>query len=139
MRSKAPLGAIEQVIMLLVFALAAAVCLRGFAWADSTSKHNRNCDLAIAEAQSAAAVLQHSGGDLAAAAEIMGGRVDGQRWTVRYDERWEQTDGEGAFALLVESRPAAALMGAAEVTVTGDGERLAELTVSWQEVAADER
>lgn len=138
MRSKAPLSAIEQVIMLLIFALAAAVCLRGFAWADSTSKHNRNCDLAMAEAQNAAAILQNNGGDLTAAAEIMGGRVEEECWGIDYNEQWEQTDTEGKFALLVRFRPSPALVSVAEITVAGDGERLAELKVSWQEVAADE-
>ncbi len=138
MRSKAPLAVIEQIIMLLVFALAAAVCLRGFAWADSTSRHNRNCDLALVQAQNAAAILQNNGGDLAAAAEIMGGRVEGQRWGIHYNEQWEQTDGEGAFALLVGIRPSLPLIGTAQITVFDDGGQLAELTVSWQEVAADE-
>jgi len=137
MRSKAPLAVIEQVIMLLVFALAAAVCLRGFAWADSTSRHNRNCDLALVQAQNAAAILQNNGGDLAAAAEIMGGRVEGQCWGIHYNKQWEQTDGEGAFILFVRFRPTVSLMSTARITVAGDGELLAELTVSWQEVTAD--
>ncbi len=137
MRSKAPLAVIEQVIMLLVFALAAAVCLRGFAWADSTSRHNQNRDLALVQAQNAAAILQNNGGDLTAAAEIMGGWVDGQHWGIHYNEQWEQTDAEGAFALLVSFRPTLPLMGTARITVAGDGELLAELTVSWQEVTAD--
>ncbi|MBQ3134237.1 MAG: hypothetical protein IJB75_00265 [Oscillospiraceae bacterium] len=124
--------------MLLIFALAAAVCLRGLAWADSTSKHNRNCDLAMAEVQSAAAILQNNGGDLAAAAEIMGGRADEQRWAIHYNEQWEQTDGAGAFILSVRFRPTPPLMSSARITVTGDDELLAELTVSWQEVTADE-
>lgn len=138
MRSKAPLAVIEQVIMLLVFALAAAVCLRGFAWADSTSRHNQNRDLAMVQAQNVAAILQNNGSDLTAAAEIMGGRVEGQRWGIHYNEQWEQTDTEGAFALLVRFRPTVPLMSTAQITVADGNELLAELTVSWQEVTADE-
>lgn len=138
MRSKAPLSVIEQVIMLLVFALAAAVCLQGFAWADSTSRHNQNRDLALVQAQNAAAILQNNGGDLTAAAEIMGGRVEGQRWGIHYDEQWEQTDMEGVFALQVSVRPLMPLMGTAQITVADENELLAELVVNWQEVTADE-
>lgn len=137
MRSKAPLAVIEQVIMLLAFALAAAVCLRGFAWADSTSRQNQNRDLALVQAQNAAAILQNNGGDLTAAAEIMGGRVEGQCWGIHYNEQWEQTDEKGAFILFVRFRPTLSLMSTARITVAGDGELLAELMVSWQEVTAD--
>lgn len=138
MRSKAPLAVMEQVIMLLIFALTAAVCLRAFAWADSTSRHNQNRDFAMVQAQSAAAILQHNGGDFAAAAEQMGGRVQQERWVIRYDGDWEQTEQTGKFALQVSMKPTLPLMGAARITVADDGELLAELTVCWQEVAADE-
>lgn len=138
MRSKAPLSVIEQVIMLLVFALAAAVCLRGFAWADSTSQRSRNCDLAMVQAQNAAAILQNNGGDLTAAAEIMGGQAEGRRWDIHYNEQWERTDTQGVFALQVSVRPTLPLMGSAQITVADDGGLLAELMVSWQEVAAYE-
>lgn len=138
MRSKAPLSVLEQVLMLLIFALAAAVCLRGFAWADSTSQRNRSCDLATVQAQNAAAILQNNGGDLAAAAEIMGGRAEETRWSIHYDDQWTQTDTAETFTLLVSIRPSLPLMGTAQITVFDDGGQLAELTASWQEVAADE-
>lgn len=138
MRSKAPLAVMEQVIMLLIFALAAAVCLRAFAWADSTSRHNQNRDFAMVQAQSAAAILQHSGGDLTAAAEEMGGRVQQEQWLIHYDGDWAQTERAGEFTLQVSTKPTLSLMGAARIEVADEGELLAELTVCWQEVAADE-
>lgn len=138
MRSKAPLAVIEQVIMLLVFALAAAVCLRGFAWAHSTSIYNRNCDMAMLQAQNAAAIIQNNGGDLFQAAQIMGGQTNGERWGIHYNEKWERTDAQGEFVLLVQFRPSPALVSVAQITVFNESGLLAELTVSWQEVAADE-
>ena len=39
MRSKAPLVMMEQMVMLLVFALAAALCLQAFVRSDAQSKH----------------------------------------------------------------------------------------------------
>ena len=38
MRSKAPLALMEQMVMVLVFALAAALCLQAFALADRISR-----------------------------------------------------------------------------------------------------
>lgn len=37
-RSKAPLALMEQIIMILVFALASAVCLQAFVYADRLSR-----------------------------------------------------------------------------------------------------
>ena len=138
MRSKAPLGVIEQVIMLLVFALAAAVCLRGFVRADSISQHNRNCDLAMVQMQNAAAVLQNSGGDLMTAVRIMGGQVEAECWSIHYNEQWEQVEMDGAFVLQAGLRASLPLMGTARITVADEGGQLTELMVSWQEVATHE-
>lgn len=136
MRSKAPLSVIEQLIMLVVFSLAAAVCLRGFAWADSQSKHSRARDLALIQAQSAAGMLKQTGGDLAAAAEGMGGQVRESQWTISYDEDWEPVRGEGAYVLSARHLPQTEglPMGSARVTVQDEHGTLSELCVSWQEV-----
>ena len=138
MRSRAPLSVLEQLLMVLVFALAAAICLRGFVWADSTSRRNQNRDLALVQAQSAAAVVQYNRGDLTRAARSMGGQAQPGQWTIHYDEQWGQTDEGGAFVLQVtpEVTEQSGLLGSARVKVTGGGETLVQLEVSWQEVAA---
>ena len=46
MRSKAPLALMEQMVMVLVFALAAALCLQAFALADRISRQNAERDQA---------------------------------------------------------------------------------------------
>ncbi len=61
MKSKAPLALIEQTIMILVFALAAALCLRVFVWSEQTSKRDINRDRAVVEAQNAAEILKSEG------------------------------------------------------------------------------
>ena len=125
--------------MLLVFALAAALCLRGFAWADSTSQYNQNCDFAMVQAQNAAEMIKWARGDFSVAAQRMGGRVEETKWVIRYDEEWVQTEAAEAFVLQVSTEPTLPLMGAARVAVSGNGEPLAELRVCWQEVVTDER
>lgn len=64
MRSKAPLVLIEQMIMLLVFALAAALCLQAFVKADGISMQGENRSYAVVAAQNAAEVIRHSGGSM---------------------------------------------------------------------------
>ena len=65
MRNKSPLALMEQLVMVLVFALAAALCLQVFMFADLTSERNAAIDRAVTECQNAAEILKASGGDLA--------------------------------------------------------------------------
>ena len=71
MRSKAPLALMEQMIMVLVFALAAALCLRAFVLSDSMSIENERRDNGVLLAQNAAEVYKACRGDAEAAAEIL--------------------------------------------------------------------
>ena len=54
MRTKSPLALMEQLVMVLVFALAAALCLQVFVLADKTSRHNADVDNAVLLAQNTA-------------------------------------------------------------------------------------
>ena len=47
MRSKAPLAMMEQMVMLLVFALAAALCLQAFVKSDQLSQQGEVRDRAV--------------------------------------------------------------------------------------------
>ena len=50
-RSKAPLALMEQIIMILVFALAAAVCLQAFVYANGLSTRGEKENIAAEHAQ----------------------------------------------------------------------------------------
>lgn len=136
MKRSGSLLLMELTIMLLVFALASALCARAFVWADSRSRQSANEDMALLHAQNAAEALKHCGGDFAMAAQSHGGSWDGV-WSVSYNEQWEITDGAAAYFLRVEPvDPAQPLLGQAKLTVRNeDGAVLAELSVCWQEVA----
>ena len=71
MKSKSPLVMLEQLIMILVFALAAALCLQAFALADGQSKNSAARDIAMLEVQRAAEIIKHCGGDITEAAAIL--------------------------------------------------------------------
>ena len=60
MRSKASLFLMEQLVMLLVFALAAALCLSVFVRANEISSQTAKRDEAVRIAQNAAEILKNS-------------------------------------------------------------------------------
>ena len=136
MRSKAPLALMELTIMALVFALAAALCLRAFVWSDTHSIRNDARDQAILQAESAAEVLKHSRGDFALASTALGGSWDGSAWIISYDTQWQQTRGPSLYTLSVQPEGSGQIyLGQANVEVTdSSGESLVQLTVCWQEV-----
>jgi len=133
MKSKSPLMLMEQLIMVLVFALAAAFCLQAFVLADRVSHDCEKRDAAVCAAQSAADTLKGCAGDYAAAAKILGGEWDGECWSVAV----EKTDGESVGLLTVTPQKSEnTLLGRAQVEVIAqDGEPLFSLPVAWQEVA----
>lgn len=118
MKSKTPLMLMELVIMLLVFVLAAGLCLRAFLWADSTSDRSAESDRTVTAAQNAAELTRYYRGDLEAAAKEMGGTWDGEAWTFTTNEC------QVTVTPLPNQTP---YLGTAQVRA---GE--VELTVSWQ-------
>lgn len=154
MRSKAPLLLMEQMVMLLVFALAAALCLQAFVKSDNLSRRSEARDRAVTLCQSAAETVRHSGGNFNEAAEELGLEF-GQGSTMfrYYDENWEPLpmsrgpvpDDEGtapepweyaAYRLTVQAvLDTAPGLGKASVCVSSepDGETLFKVEVCWQE------
>lgn len=61
MRSKAPLVMMEQIVMVLIFALAAALCLQTFVLSGKISKQTEAENRAAIEAQNAAETIKAQG------------------------------------------------------------------------------
>lgn len=140
MKNKAPLALMEQMVMLLVFALAAALCMQVFVFARQLSLRCEAEAHAVQAAQNAAEVLKGSGGDYARAVKAHGGRCEEEIWRIGYDGQWRQSETDVAY--WVEVVPAGSgqpLLGMADVTVeTSEDVELFSLTVAWQEVAGHE-
>lgn len=138
MKDKTALSLLELVIMLAVFALAAALCLRIFIRTEEVSVKNVNMDQALLQAQNAAETVKHCRGDLIAAAEHLGGSADGKVWRITFDDRWHETEEDTAFILTVSlGSGEMPLLGEASVMVEQeDGSVLAQLDVCWQEVGS---
>lgn len=94
MRSKAPLVLMEQLVMLLVFALAAALCVQAFALSDRTSIRNAARDRAVLEAQNAAEALKGANTDYFTGMGAAGDSATG--WYISYDAQWEPVRGQSS-------------------------------------------
>ena len=151
MRSRSPLALMEQLVMVLVFALAAALCLQVFAFSDSMSRRNEAVDRAVTQCQNVAETLKAAGGDMAhaqrAVAEQMGGSSRQGLLQICYDENWNvlpaEDTGDCVYVLDIQGVPVdvdgmwkAHIRAAAvkDIGVGGSGEGLFELYVAWQEV-----
>ncbi len=138
MRSKAPLVLMEQMVMLLVFALAAALCLQAFVQSDAQSGRAQARDRAVVLCQSTAEVLRATGGDFEQAARLLGGDGAGEdSLMIDYREDWTAADGTMRYTLgacRVESGVPG--LGKAEVWVRDEAEEdeLFRIAVAWQEV-----
>jgi hypothetical protein len=137
MKRNASLALIEQVIMLLILIVAAALCLRAFAWSDQQSLHYTDRDRAMVELQSAAEILKTHSGDFSAAAASYGGRATQTQWVLDFDENWNITATSGTYRICATAIACDVdYLGSATLTVQPVvGDIFAELTISWQEVA----
>ena len=96
-RSKAPLAMMEQMVMLLVFALAAALCLQAFVKSDGMSKRGEARDRAVVLAQNAAEAVRACGGDFEEAAQLLGAEDwDEESITLNYNSGWSLLPPAGA-------------------------------------------
>ena len=124
MKNKASLVLMEQLIMILVFALAAAACLRIFAWSAETSHGLQARGKAVILCQNAAEIVKASGG-LEEAETELGAEKQGDIWTVPHDRihHMELQPLESGVPGLAQ----------AEIRFLAGEEMLFSLIIGWQE------
>lgn len=135
MRSRSTLVLMELVVMVLVFALTGALCLRAFTWADRVSQAQADRGQALLCAQNGAQLLKSCRGDFRKAAQVHGlGNED--RWVIHYSEDWQVCNEPGVFRLqAARTQEERGLLGGALIEVYDAQETLlAQLKVKWQEV-----
>lgn len=125
MKSKASLALIECCIMLLVLALASALCLKSFLWADIRSRENSLRDTALCQMQSAAETLK-AYGSYEAAAKHYGGTWDGRLWHI---------SGEDYHIQVTPVSANRELLSGALVEAVYQQQVILSFRVYWQEVA----
>jgi len=128
MKNKASLVLLEQLVMVLVFSLAAAACLRIFVWSDRTSREMQQHSEGVILCQNAAETLK-AAADLEEGALSLGAVRQGNLWKAQYDGKYRLE--------LEETQRMISGMGQAIVrTVSMETEEtLFSLLVGWQEVA----
>jgi len=133
MKNKAPLTIIELTVMLLVFALAAALCLRAFLWADRESKNIVKLDQAVMQAQTAAELLKSCQGNLDLLVAAAGGVATDTDWVLHYDGQWRPTTIDSTYELRITLHPDnSEFLGTASVNVYQDNQCLTSLLAAWQ-------
>lgn len=143
MKRKAPLSMMELMVMIAVFALAAALCLQAFVKSDQMSRRVEARDTAAILCQSVAELVQYEKGDLPLALERVTGVEAAQRsgfgYFVSYDSDWKIIEGAGAAAYtlrVMETDSGAQGLGKALVEAflwsKGEMESLFSIQVSWQ-------
>ena len=138
MKNKAPLALMEQLIMLMVFAIAAALCLQIFALSGRISCNLETRDNAIMAVQNAAESIKISNGNLTEHTALVGGTCTEDTWNIYYDADWEVTSPDRAVynvsAHVLDDT--SEYLGTADVSASEiNGSTLFEITVAWQEVA----
>ncbi len=138
-RGKTPLLLMEQLVMLLVFALAAALCLRAFVFSDRLSRQLEARDRAAELIQSVAETLRHTDGDFPRAAELLGAQHgDENSLMIDFGSDWAPA-GETMRYTLGASRQDSGVpgLGRAQVWARDEetGQELLRLDIAWQEVS----
>lgn len=100
-KSKSSLFLIEMMIVILVFAIASAVCASLFVQARLTSRLSSQLTMAVTRCQNAAEHLRAAGDDPAAMAQVLGATPLGRGvFQVGYDADGQPTDWASARYLL---------------------------------------
>lgn len=137
MRSRTPLALMEQVIMVLVFALAAALCLRAFVLSDSISQACAERDRALLALQSTAETLKHYRGDLAKTEETVELTLDNTDVVLYHSDhrRDRASDPDTLYIVILPTSGDPELLGRALLTAeNADGETILAMETAWQEV-----
>ena len=135
MKNKAPLALMEQLIMLLVFALAAALCLQVFVYSAQVSRRCETQANAAAAVQNAAEIAKAYRGDTAQISKRLGGCESADGWLLRYDANWQPIEAENAaYTVLILPQPTEhPALGSARIIAADGTETVFELAVYWQE------
>lgn len=139
--SKAPLVLMEQVIMVLVFALVAALCIQAFVLSRTLSIQMTDRDHAMNVSQTLAETVKAYGGDPERVCETLGGETDGDRMRFFYDADWNaSTETDASFLLVLEQEAGEGFCRNGKVTVTdSSGEReIISMNIAWQGAEAYE-
>jgi len=135
MKSKAPLSLMEQLIMLVVFALSAALCLQIFVFSSQVSKHCKARDHAVTEVQNVAEIVKDSCGNKEKYAAVLNGSLYDNGFLINYDENWIPSSEDQAkyHITILPTNSDHPYLGTAEITAADqENDPLFSIVISWQ-------
>ena len=149
MRSKTPLALMEQLVMILVFALATAMCVRMFVLSDRLSKNNEAVSQAVLIAQNTAEEMKSRRQCFEELFDAEDGTVGfaGGVWTIAYDEQWNPielnpetvTDPKEKYRMeITEEETTVQGLVRVQIVVWEGADTLFEIPLAWQEVGGHE-
>lgn len=124
-RSKAPLALMEQIIMILVFALASAVCLQAFVYADRLSRNGEQSHTAMTKAQQVAEYCKANRGDLDKVCQVLAAERTKDGLTAAYPE-------EEMVLSLVLTEDTAYVQKATVSVDDQEGKEIYSIEIAWQ-------
>lgn len=126
-RSKSPLALMEQVIMVLIFALAAAICVQAFVTARSLSIQSKTKDKAMEICQNVAE-------------EYKAGQPDSAPEDVCYNEEWQVDTKAVAYRVqyFVENENEYHICGRLVVMDEQKKKAVCQLRLAWQKGGSHE-
>ena len=136
MKNKAPLALLEQIIMILVFALTAAFCLQGFILSDQISRRQEMQTQAVLIAQNTAETLKNTAGDFSESASRLGGVATEHGWSIPYDASWKTLTALDTATYVLEITKldsGTPNLGSAQIQLLHAEDILFEITTAWQE------
>ncbi len=119
----------EQIIMILVFALAAAVCLQAFVYSDNMSQAGRDENLAASYAQEVIETCKSYDGDLDRTCEALEGTRTEDGLVISHDDEFMKV-------YLVVTQSTSYLDEATVRVESLEGESIYELDTAWQKEAS---
>ena len=139
--SKAPLVLMEQVIMVLVFALVAALCIQAFVLSRTLSVQMTERDHAMNVSQTLAETVKAYGGDLKAVSEKLHGESDGMQVQFFYDDDWNIAQkADASFQVVFEQESGEGFCKNGRIMVldaSGEHE-ISSMKIAWQGAGTDE-
>ena len=139
--SKAPLVLMEQVIMVLVFALVAALCIQAFVLSRTLSIGMTDRDHAMNVSQTLAETVKACGGDMEAVCEKLDGEPDGKRLQFFYDDDWNAAkEADASFVLVFEQEAGEGFCknGRIAVSDASGAQEIFSMKIAWQGAETDE-
>lgn len=135
--NKTPLALMEQVIMVFVFALAAALCVQVFVYARTVSVSMEERDHGIVICQNIAETAKECKGNLETLQERMEGSREENEFVLYYDDKWNQIAKNQAVcyraAFRVLARDEFCSKGEVLIIKSVDDTEIFSLPVAWQE------